>query len=311
MSKISIITPCFNEVDNVVAVYAAVRKEFQEEALQKHSYEHIFIDNASTDGTDQELRKLAASDSRVKVIFNAKNFGHLRSPHHALLECDGDAAIFFVCDLEDPAWVIPKLISEWEAGHKVVAAARTSRQESRLLYNTRLAYYRLLEKIADVKPIENFSGFGLYDRKFIETIRPLDDRFPYFRGLITELWGQPKVIYYDQDRRHAGETKNNLYTLLDLAFLGFTNYSKVPLRIITLSGFVLASFSVIAAFVYLVLKLVRWYDFSVGLAPVLISSLFIGAVQLIFLGVLGEYIGTIHAQVKKRPLVVERERLNF
>ena len=309
MKTISIITPCYNEEQNIRVLYERVRGVIN--GLGRYRYEHIFIDNSSSDNTVGILKGIAAADKNVKVIVNTRNFGQIRSPMHALSQARGEAVIGIVADLQDPPELIPELVRHWEAGVSVVLAVKRSSKENRLMYLVRRTYYRLVNRLASIETYENFTGFGLFDRKVIEHIKDLNDPYPYFRGMIAEI-GLPHVkVYYEQLRRERGKTKNNFYTLYDLAMLGITNLSKVPLRIVTFSGFVCSLLCVLVALGYLVYKLLYWDRFSVGMAPVVIGIFFFISIQLIFMGLLGEYIGSVHTLVQRRPYVFERERINF
>lgn len=306
---ISIITPCYNEEDNVEAVYEQVKAVF--DSLNGYAREHIFIDNASTDQTVEVLRKIAAKDPAVKVIVNTRNFGHLRSPHHALLACHGDAAVFMVADLQDPPEMIGDFVRKWEEGYKIVLGVKTGSEETKPMFLVRKMYYALIGRLSEVPLVKNNTGFGLYDREVIETIRGVPDSYPYFRGLTAELGYESARIPYMQRSRKRGITKNNFYTLYDMAMLGITNHSKIPLRMAAMLGFASSIVSMMVALAYLVYKLVFWSGFTLGVAPVVIGLFFFSSVQLFFLGIVGEYIGSIHTQVLKRPLVVEKERINF
>ena len=275
------------------------------------NYEHLFIDNASTDGTQEELRQLAAEDSRVKVIFNQRNFGHVRSPFHGLLQARGDAVIVMAADLQDPPELIPEFIKQWRAGHPVVMGEKTNSDEPWLIFTLRRAYYRLVRRLADVELLENVTGFGLYDRKAIEMFRSLDEPYPYVRGLVSELGFPVARVPYHQPQRQHGFTKNNFYTLYDLAMLGITSHSKVPLRLAAMLGFAASLLSFCAGLAYLLYKLLFWQRFALGVAPLVIGLFFLGSVQLFFIGIIGEYLGAIHTRVTKRPLVVEKERIGF
>ena len=309
MKKISIVSGCYNEADNVEELVARVGKVM--ESLPGYDYEQIFIDNASTDGTQDILRRLASGNPRLKVILNARNFGHIRSPYHALMQSMGDATIALASDLQNPPELIPEMINKWEDGAKAVVAIKDSSDESPLFFAIRRLYYRLVEGLAEVRTIQNFTGFGLYDRAIIDYCRKVADPYPYFRGQISEI-GLPIVqIPYHQPARKRGITKNNFFTLYDLAMLGITNFSKVPLRLAAMLGFATALLSLVVAIGYLVYKLLFWQNFAVGTAPMVIGLFFFASVQLFFIGILGEYIGAIHTQVLKRPLVVEKERINF
>jgi len=308
MKKISIITPCFNEEENLEELYSRIRSVM---SGGKYDYEHILIDNASTDRSPEILRKLAEADKRVKVIINTRNFGHIRSPYHAILQARGDAVIGMASDLQDPPERIPDFIEKWEQGYKVVVGVKNKSRETGLFYFLRSIYYRILRKLSDVPLIDNFTGFGLYDRQVIEVLRQLNDPYPYFRGLIADLGFERAQIEFEQPRRKRGISKNNFYTLYDLAMLGITGYTKVPLRVATMFGFCASAVSFFVGLVYLVYKLLFWQQFSLGAAPIVIGLFFLGSVQLFFLGIVGEYIGAIYTQVMHRPLVIEKERINF
>ena len=309
MKTISIVTPCYNEQENVEELYRQVRDVMA--VVAKYPYEHIFIDNSSLDETVPILRRLAAADSNVKVIINARNFGHIRSPMHALLQARGDAVLLIVADLQDPTSLIPTFIAEWEAGNYMVLGIKRTSEENSLMFFLRKQYYRVAERLSNIESFQNFTGFGLYDRKVIELVRDFADPYPYFRGMLAEIGLPFKKIYYDQPRRKFGITKNNWYTLYDIGMLGIINHSKVPLRFATFAGFIGAAISFCVALIYLILKLIFWNTFSFGLAPMLVGVFFIASIQLLFLGVIGEYVGAIYTQVQKRPYAVELDRINF
>ena len=309
MRLISVVTPCYNEEENVREVHEQVKRVFAD--LEDYTFEHIFIDNASTDKTVAILREIAADDKRVKVIVNARNFGHIRSPYHAILQANGDAVVSLVADLQDPPCLIKDFISKWEQGYKIVLGVKVDSEEARMTFVLRGFYYHVLRRLSHVALVEQFTGFGLYDRQVVEILRDLQDPYPYFRGLIADIGFDSARIEYSQPKRKRGKTKNNFYTLYDMAMLGMTNYSKVPLRLATLVGFVSAMISLLGAIVYFVYKILFWNSFSVGLAPLVVGIFFFSSVQLFFLGILGEYVGSIHTYVQKRFLVVERERINF
>jgi polyisoprenyl-phosphate glycosyltransferase len=310
MKTISVVTPCFNEEGNVREVYERVRTLML--GLGRYRYEHIFIDNASGDTTFEVLRQIAAADGNVKVIRNARNFGHVRSPMHALLQASGDAVIVLMSDLQDPPEVLAQLLEEWEKGMPIVIAVKHQSRESTPMFLVRKLFYRLVHKISDdIETYENFTGFGLYDRQVIDLVRQFGDPYPYFRGMIAEIGLPHSEIEYEQQRRKSGKSKNNFYTLYDLAMLGITKLSKVPLRLVTFAGFAGSLLSMLGGTAYFAYKLLFWRQFTVGIAPIAIGMFFLGSLQLLFMGVIGEYIGNIHTQVHNRPLVVERERLNF
>jgi glycosyltransferase involved in cell wall biosynthesis len=306
---ISIVTPCFNEQENIEAIYTDVQRIFA--GLPHYEYEHIFIDNASTDRTVPILRELVAKDKRVKVIVNARNFGHIRSPFHGLMQARGAAVISIVADLQDPPEMIPQLLAKWEEGYKMVLAIKKGSEEAKPMFAVRRIYYKLVSSLAEVELIKDFTGFGLYDQEIINILRTIDDPYPYFRGLICDIGFEKAKIEYHQPVRKRGITKNNFYTLYDMAMLGMTNHSKVPLRLATMVGFAMASLNLMFGLVYLVYKLVYWDRFSLGIAPLVIGLFFFGSIQLFFLGIVGEYVGAIHTQVLRRPLVIEKERINF
>ena len=307
MKHITVVTPCFNEEENVEAVYTETKRIFA--TLPEVTYDHLFIDNASYDKTVSILRGIAATDPNVSVIVNARNFGHIKSPVYGLLQAKGDAVILLVADLQDPPELMRDFVHNWLAGAPIVVGVKPEAKESALFFAVRRAYYRMVTRIANVKLIQNFTGFGLYDRKVIEIIRQIDDPYPYFRGLICEIGFDAIQIPYVQPRRKRGISKNNFYTLYDIAMLGITSHSKVPLRLATIAGFFLSGISLCVSLVYLVLKLMFWNIFVIGSAPLLIGLFFFSSVQLFFIGLLGEYVGAILTYAQKRPLVVERERI--
>lgn len=308
MKHITVVTPCFNEEENVEAVHSETRRIFS--TISNVTYDHLFIDNASTDTTVSKLRDIAAADPAVSVIVNARNFGHIRSPMYGLLQAKGDAVILLVADLQDPPELMRDFVESWLAGAPIVIGVKPEAKESALFFALRRMYYRLVTRIANVKLIQNFTGFGLYDRKVIEILREIDDPYPYFRGLICEIGFDVVQLPYVQPRRKRGISKNNFYTLYDIAMLGITSHSKVPLRLATIAGFFLSGLSLCVSLVYLLLKLLYWNKFSMGSAPMLIGLFFFSSVQLFFIGLLGEYVGAILTYAQKRPLVIERERIN-
>jgi glycosyltransferase involved in cell wall biosynthesis len=309
MKSISVITPCYNEELNVREVYGRVRAVIAK--LGRYRYEHIFIDNKSTDRTLEVLRQLAREDRNVKVIANARNFGHIRSPMHAFHQTSGDAVIGLVADLQDPPELIEEMVEHWESGYKMVLCLKKASEENRLMFWIRTKYYRLVNRISNIETYENFTGFGLYDRQICDVIKSFNDPYPYFRGMIAEIGFPHKEIIFKQPRRLRGLTSNNWYTLYDIAMLGITNLSKVPLRVATFTGIVTGFLSILVALFYLVYKLVFWSRFEVGIAPLVIGIFLFASVQLVCLGIIGEYVGSIFTFVQNRPLAIESERMNF
>jgi polyisoprenyl-phosphate glycosyltransferase len=307
--KISIVTPCYNEEENVRPLAEAVAKVMAQ--VPQYDYEHLFIDNDSRDGTQGVLRQMAAENPRIKCIFNIRNFGHIRSPYYGILQTQSDATILMVADFQDPPELILQFIQKWEEGFKVVIGVKNQSNESMLMFAIRKAYYRFVNRLSEIELVKNYTGFGLYDRAVVDLLKKVDDPYPYFRGLVAELGFPSAKISFRQPSRHRGITKNNFYTLYDIAMLGITNHSKVPLRLATMTGFALSLVSLGVAFIYLLYKLVFWNSFQVGAAPIVIGLFFFSSVQLFFIGVIGEYIGSIQTQVLKRPLVVEKERIGF
>jgi polyisoprenyl-phosphate glycosyltransferase len=306
---ISVVSGCYNEEENVRDCYEQVKKVFAE--IGTYRYEHIFIDNASRDKTPAILREIAAVDKNVKVILNARNFGHIRSPYHGVVEARGDAVVYLASDLQDPPELIKEFLKKWEEGFRVVIAVKNNSEESPLFFAIRRMYYELVSRLAEINLQKNFTGFGLYDRRFVDIVAEIDDPYPYFRGLVSEIGFPLATVPFHQPLRKRGITSNNFYSLYDTAMLGITNHSKVPLRLATMIGFLVSFLSLCVAFGYFVFKLLYWDSFQLGLAPLEVGLFFFGSVQLFFIGILGEYIGAIHTQVQKRPHVVELERINF
>lgn len=306
---ISIVTPCYNEEANVKLLHNLINEAMSE--MPEYDFEHIYIDNASTDQTLPILRNIASNDKRVKVIVNSRNFGHIRSPFYGLLQAKGDAVISMASDLQDPPSMIPEFIKKWEEGFKIVMGVKTRSEESKILFFLRTTYYKTLAKLSDVQLIENFTGFGCYDQQILDIIRQMDDPYPYFRGLIADIGFPTAKIEFTQSKRKRGVTKNNFFTLYDMAMLGFTSNTKIPLRLAAMFGFLTALISFLIGLFYLFYKLANWQNFQLGSAPIIIGLFFFGAIQLFFLGIIGEYIGAIYTQVLHRPLVIEKERINF
>lgn len=305
---ITIVTPCFNEEENIVELYNRIKSTM---STLPYDYEHILIDNHSSDSTVSIIKKIAAEDQHVKLIVNARNFGHTRSPYYGILQSRGDACILIASDLQDPPEMIPEFIKRWEEGYKTVLAVKPESEESKVMFLIRKFYYHFVSSISEVQLVKNATGAGLFDKVVVDVLRQIRDPYPYFRGLVCEIGFPIAVVPFKQPRRARGITKNNFYTLFDIAMLGITNHSKVPLRIMTIGGFALALVSLFVAFAFLIAKLIYWDQFRLGIAPLLVGTFLFFGVQLFFLGMLGEYIGAIHTQVRNMPLVVELERVNF
>jgi glycosyltransferase involved in cell wall biosynthesis len=305
---ISIVTPCYNEEENIDELFQRIATVM---APLNYDYEHIYIDNASTDNTVKKIKNIAARDKRVKLIVNARNFGHIRSPYYGLLQSSGDACVVIASDLQDPPEMIPEFIKKWEEGFKTVLAVKPESQESSAMFFLRKVYYRFITRISEVPLVKNATGAGLFDRVVVDILRNINDPYPYFRGLLSEIGFPIATVPFKQPRRLRGITKNNFYTLYDLAMLGITNHSKMPLRLMAMGGFLLSILSLFTALGFLVAKLVFWNYFQLGISPILIGVFFFGAIQMFFIGILGEYIASIHTQVRNMPLVIEAERVNF
>lgn len=308
--KISIVIPTYNEEENVVPMAEAVVQTVQAK-LPEYDWEIIFIDNYSSDQTRTLLRELCQKNTRIKAIFNTRNFGQTRSPFYGMLQTTGDAVIKMCADFQEPVEFIPKLVHEWENGNRIVLMQKTASKERHIMYFLRSIYYKLLKKYSDVKIIEHITGFGIYDREIIKKLEALNDPMPFLRGMIAELGYEIKVIPYTQQKRRAGKTHNNFFTLYDLAMLSFTSYTKIGLRLSTFLGFGAAAICLIFAVIYFILKLLYWDRFIAGTTPIMLGMFFLGAVVLIFLGLMGEYLLAINTRLMNRPLVIEEERINF
>ena len=310
MKKMSILIPCYNEEESVIHIAHAIVEEMGKN-LPNYDYEIIFIDNDSKDNTRALLREICKRNPKIKAIFNAKNFGQFNSPYYGMLQTSGDCTILVCCDFQDPIEMIPQIVAEWEKGARIVSCIKTASKENRIMRFLRTCYYKIIKKMSDVDQIEHFTGFGLYDRTFIDVLRNLNDPTPFLRGIVAELGFKRVSIEYTQAKRRAGKTKNNFFTLFDAAMLSFTSYTKVGLHLVTFAGMILSALSIFAALVYLVLKLLYWDRFSAGFAPMIIGLFFLNAIELLFIGFVGEYVMSINTRVMNRPLVIEEERINF
>ncbi len=308
--KISIMVPCYNEEENVVPLSEAAIATLEKD-LPEYDYEILFIDNCSKDKTREKLILLCSKNKKIKAIFNTKNFGQFNSPYYGLCQTTGDCTICLCADFQDPIDMIPKFVHEWENGYKIVCGIKTSSKENKIMYFLRGVYYKTIKKMSEVEQIEQFTGFGLYDKSFIQVLRDLKDPTPFLRGIVAELGPERKEIPYEQQERRAGKTSNNWYRLYDAAMLSFTSYTKIGLRLATFIGFGLSAVSVVIAIVYFILKLLHWNDFPAGMTPILLGVFVIGSMQLFFIGLLGEYIMNMNARLMNRPLVIEQERINF
>lgn len=309
MKHISIMTPCYNEEGNIRNIYNAVKEQFNN--LPQYTYEHIFIDNCSTDNSRNILRELCKEDRNVKVIFNVTNFGPNRSGTYGMLQGSGDALICIVCDLQDPPELIPTFLQKWEEGYKVVLGQKTKSRENPIMFQIRKLYYGIMAKLSETEHLTNVTGYGLFDKEVLNMIKWIDDPEPYIRGLITQLGYKWCLVPYTQRERKVGKSSYNFYKYFDFAITGLTHVSRKPLRIATIMGFIMSATSFIIAVAYLIAKLVRWNDFNLGTAPILIGMFLLASVQLAFIGIIGEYIGAILTKVTRRPMVIEEERINF
>ena len=310
MKKISVLIPCYNEEENVVPIANAIVEEMDKN-LSAYDYEIVFIDNDSKDNTRPLLREICKRNPKIKAIFNAKNFGQFNSPYYGMLQTAGDCTIAMCCDFQDPVELIPQIVAEWEKGAMIVSCIKTASKENPIMRFLRSCYYKMIKKMSSVEQIEHFTGFGLYDKSFIEVLRNLNDPTPFLRGIVAELGFKRVSIKYTQAKRRAGKTHNNFFTLFDAAMLSFTSYTKVGLHLVTFAGMILSALSVIVALVYLVLKLLYWDRFSAGFAPMIIGLFFLNAIELLFIGFVGEYVMSINTRIMNRPLVIEEERINF
>lgn len=310
MKKISVILPTYNEEDNVIPLSKEIVNIFNNE-LNNYDYEIIFTDNNSIDSTREKIISLCQENKNIKAIFNAKNFGQFRSPFNAMINANGDCVILMVSDFQDPPKIIVDFVREWESGYKIVIGTKNKSKENLIMRFIRSLYYKLMKYISDIEHIEHFTGTGLYDKSFIKTISVLDDPDPYIRGIVSELGYKIKKINYEKQNRKAGKSKNNFFTLYNIAMIGITNYSKIVLRLATMIGFLFSFLSFIFGLIYFIYKIIYWHSFNVGIAPLILGVFFIGSIQLFFLGLIGEYIVNINDRLMKRPLVIEEKRINF
>ena len=310
MKKISIMVPCYNEEENVVPLSEALIDMFKNE-LPNYEYDILYIDNASSDTTRVKLRALCENNSQIRAIFNAKNFGQFSSPYYGILQTNGDCTIPICADFQDPIELIPELVKKWEEGFKIVCAIKSHSKENKIMYFLRSVYYKMIKKMSSSEQIEHFTGFGLYDKSFVQILRDLHDPIPFIRGIIGELGYKRTEIEYVQPKRRAGKTHNNFYTLYDAAMLSFTSYTKIGLRLATFIGAICGGLSIIVGIIYLIFKLIYWDRFAAGMAPLILIVSFMSSLQIFFIGLMGEYILSMNKRLMNRPLVIEEERLNF
>lgn len=310
MKTISIMIPTYNEEENVELLYEAIKEEFKKN-LKNYKYEILFIDNKSKDNTRLKLKKICEKDKGVKAIFNAHNFGQFNSPYYGILQTTGDCTVTMCADFQDPVEMIHKFVKEWENGYKIVIGIKSKSKENKIMRFFRTCYYKLIKKFSDVEQIEHFTGFGLYDKDFVQVLRDLKDPEPYMRGIVAELGYERKELEYVQPKRLHGKSSNNFMRLYDAAMVGITSYTKKEMHLITIFGFIVSLFSFILAIVYLVLKLINWNSFNAGMAPMLIGMFFLGGIIIFLLGFMGEFISIMNQRIMNRPLVIEEERINF
>ena len=308
MIKISIVTPTFNEEENIQKLCLGIKAQMDQLSID---YEHIVIDNSSTDKTIDILKEICSKDKKVKVIINTKNFGHIKSPFHGILQSTGDACILLASDFQDPLDLIPKYIKRWQSGSKIVLGKKITSEENSLIFSIRKFFYKFLNKISETKLTENTTGSGIFDKSIISQLKTINDPYPYLRGLLNELSEEIDIIEFNQPKRLAGVTKNNIFTLYDIGMLGIIKHSRAPLRFVTFLGFVLSFFSLITAFIYFIYKIIFWNSFEVGIAPLVIGIFGFASIQVLLLGIIGEYVGILLIHIRNLPLVIEKERINF
>ena len=310
MKKVSIMVPCYNEEENVVPMSEALVAQM-EQLSDRYDYEILFIDNCSQDSTRALLRDICAKNKKIRAIFNSKNFGQFNSPYHAICQTSGDCTITVCCDFQDPIEMIPKFLAEWEQGYKIVCGIKTTSKESKFMYFLRSVYYKLIKKMSKVEQIEHFTGFGLYDKSFVDVLRNLKDPTPFIRGIVAELGPKIKKLEYQQEKRRAGKTSNNFFSLYDAAMLSVTSYTKVGVRIASFAGIAMSGLSALGGLVCLILKLIDPYIITSGTLPIILAIFFVAGMQMFVTGFIGEYIMSMNARIMNRPLVIEEERINF
>ena len=308
MTKISIVTPTFNEEENIKKLCSGIKIEMEKLNI---TYEHIVIDNCSTDKTITNLKEICSNDKNVKVIINSKNFGHIKSPFHGILQSSGDACILMASDFQDPLNLIPDYIKKWQNGSKIVLGKKITSEENNLIFSIRKTFYKFLNIISETKLTENTTGSGIFDKSIISQLRNIKDPYPYLRGLLNDLGEEIAIVEFNQPKRLTGITKNNIFTLYDIGMLGIIKHSRAPLRFVTFLGFVLSFFSLLVAIIYLIYKLIFWNTFDLGIAPLIIGIFGFASIQVLLLGIIGEYVGILLIHIRNLPLVIEKERINF
>jgi glycosyltransferase involved in cell wall biosynthesis len=309
MKKISIVSPCYNEEQNIDILYSKINKEI--ENLHDYIFEIIFIDNASTDNTADQIKKIISIDKRVKLIINIKNFGHIKSPYWGIMQAKGDAVIYLASDLQDDPKYIPEFIRLWEEGWPIIMATKEKTELGILDKILRKSYYKILNLISENQTIKNATGFGLYDKKIIKIIKLIDDREPYFRGMVAELGYKIYELKIIQKKRKFGKSKNNLYTLYEYAMIGIISQSILPIRLMSIAGFLIAILSFLIGLFYIIKKLIYWETYKLGISPLLLPVIFLFGIQFVFIGIIGEYLRVLVIKAKNRPVVIEKERINF
>ncbi len=308
MIKISIVTPTFNEEQNIKKLCLGIKENMEKLNID---YEHIVIDNCSTDKTITNLKEICSKDKNVKVIINKKNFGHIKSPFYGILQSTGDACILMASDFQDPLELIPIYVKKWQSGSKIILGKKITSDENSLIFSIRKFFYKFLNKISETKLTENTTGSGIFDKSIINQLKDIKDPYPYLRGLLSELGEEISVVEFNQPKRQAGITKNNIFTLYDIGMLGIIKHSRAPLRFVTFLGFVLSFFSLLTALIYFIYKLIFWNTFDLGIAPLIIGIFGFASIQVLLLGIIGEYVGILLIHIRNLPLVVEKERINF
>jgi len=309
MKKISIVTPVYNEQDNIESIILCTCNILN--ALTHYDYEHIFIDNNSKDSSQEILKDFAKKNKKIKLIFNTKNFGYIRSSYHGILQATGDAIILMSADMQDPPELINEFIREWEGGNNIILAQKINSEENILLRNIRKIYYKIIKKISETSLTRDTLGYGLYSKSIIDATKTIKDPYPYFRGILTEIADNIKLVPYVQPQRKFGISKINFFSMYDFAITGVVKHSNFPIRIMSIAGFLSSILSILISLGYFIYKLANWNNFDAGIAPILVGIYAFFSFQLLFMGLIGEYVLSIHQNTRNVPLVFEKERTNF